>query len=110
MSRDKYLLDSKQLAVVLQLGGEKNLYRPGIPRIGDLPEDRIQKAALKLIFSRLTIARPFASPPGLPAERTAILREAFDATMKDSDFLAEMKKLALDVRPQSGAKVEQLVR
>jgi hypothetical protein len=38
------------------------------------------------------------------------LRDAFDATMKDSEFLAEMKKLALEVRPQSGAKVEQLVR
>jgi hypothetical protein len=38
------------------------------------------------------------------------LREAFDATMRDPDFIAEMKKLALEVRPQSGAKVEQLVR
>jgi hypothetical protein len=110
MSRDKYLLDSKQLAVVLQLGVEKNLNLPGVPLVGDLTTDPNQKAALKLIFSRMTIARPFAAPPGLPAERVTLLRAAFDATMKDSEFLAEMRKLALEVRPQSGAKVEQLVR
>ena len=110
MSRDKHLLDSKQLFVPLQLGVEKNLDLPGVALVGDLTDDPKQKAALKLIFSRLTIARPFAAPPGLPPDRTAVLREAFDATMRDADFIAEMKKLALEVRPQSGAKVEQLLR
>src|SRR5258706_994071 len=110
MSRDKYLLDNKQLVVALQLGVDKNLDLLGVPLVGDLTDDAKQKAALKLIFSRLTIARPFAAPPGLPAERAAALRAAFDATMKDPEFLAEMKKLALDARPQSGAKVQQLVR
>ena len=56
------------------------------------------------------MARPFAAPPGLPPDRVKALRDAFDATMKDPDFLAEMKKLDLEVRPQSGAKVEQLVK
>jgi tripartite-type tricarboxylate transporter receptor subunit TctC len=69
-----------------------------------------EKAALKLIFSRQVMARPFAAPPGLPPERVKALRDAFDATMKDPDFLAEMKRLDLEVRPQSGAKVEQLVK
>jgi len=110
MSRDKQLLDSKQITVVLELGVDKALDLPGVPVLGDLTDDAKQKSALKLIFSRLTIARPFAAPPGLSPERTKILRDAFDATMKDPAFLAEMKKLALDVRPQDGAKVEQLVR
>jgi tripartite-type tricarboxylate transporter receptor subunit TctC len=110
MSRDRRLYDSKDIIVALQLGVEKNLDLLGVPLAGDLTADPKQKAALKLIFSRLTIARPFAAPPGLPPERKAVLRDAFDATMKDPDFLAEMKKLALEVRPQSGVHVEQLVR
>jgi tripartite-type tricarboxylate transporter receptor subunit TctC len=110
MSRDRQLLDSKQINVALELGVDKELDLPGVPVLGDLTEDAKQKAALKLIFSRLTIARPFAAPPGLSAERAKTLRDAFDATMKDPAFLAEMKKLALDVRPQNGANVEQLVR
>jgi tripartite-type tricarboxylate transporter receptor subunit TctC len=110
MSRDRRLYDSHQVRVALQLGVEKNLDLPGVPLMGDLTADPKEKAALKLIFSRLTIARPFAAPPGLTPERTKALRDAFDATMKDPDFLAEMQKLALEVRPQSGAKVERLVR
>jgi tripartite-type tricarboxylate transporter receptor subunit TctC len=110
MSRDKYLLDSKQIVVALQLGVDKSLDIPNVPLVGDLTPDEKQKAALKLIFSRLTIARPFAAPPGLAPERTRALRDAFDATMRDPAFAAEMKKLALEVRPQSGAKVEQVVR
>jgi tripartite-type tricarboxylate transporter receptor subunit TctC len=110
MSRDKQLLDSKQINVALELGVDKTLDLPGVPVLGDLTGDAKQKAALKLIFSRLTIARPFAAPPRLSAERAQTLRDAFDATMKDPAFLAEMKKLALDVRPQNGAQVEQLVR
>ena len=110
MSRDKQLLDSKQINVALELGVDKALNLPGVPLLGDLTQDAKQKAALKLIFSRLTIARPFAAPPGLSADRTKALRDAFDATMKDPAFAAEMKKLTLDVRPQPGAKVEQLVR
>ena len=110
MSRDKQLLDSKQITIALELGVDKALDLPGVPLLGDLTDDAKQKAALKLIFSRLTVARPFAAPPGLPADRTKVLRDAFDATMKDPAFVAEMRKLALDVRPQTGTKVEQLVR
>ena len=110
MSRDRQLYESKQVTVVLQLGVENSLGLPGVPLIGDLTNDPKQKAVLKLIFSRLTIARPFAAPPNLPPERVKTLRDAFDATMRDSAFLTEMQKLALEVRPQPGAKVEQLVR
>jgi hypothetical protein len=110
MSRDKRLIDSGQMQVTLQLGIEHGLDLPGVPLLGDLVADPKEKAALKLIFSRLMIARPFAAPPGLSGQRTRLLREAFDATMVDPEFLAEMKKLSLDVRSQNGADVAQLVR
>jgi tripartite-type tricarboxylate transporter receptor subunit TctC len=109
-SRDRALYDSGQIAVTLQLGVEKSPGLPNIPLLGDLTSDPKQKAALKLIFSRLTLARPFAAPPGLPAEPTKALRDAFDATMRDPEFAAEMQRLALEVRPQSGRKVEQMVK
>jgi tripartite-type tricarboxylate transporter receptor subunit TctC len=110
LSRDHDLLDKNLVTVPLQLGVEVNKDIPGVPLVIDQTNDPKQKAALKLIFSRQVIARPFAAPPGLPPERVKALRDAFDATMKDPDFLAEMKRLDLEVRPQSGAKVEQLVK
>jgi tripartite-type tricarboxylate transporter receptor subunit TctC len=109
-SQDRTLYDSGQIVVTLQLGVEKSPGLPNVPVLGDLTSDPNQKAALKLIFSRLTLARPFAAPPGLPAERTKALRDAFDATMRDREFAAEMQRLALEVRPQSGARVEQMVK
>ena len=56
------------------------------------------------------MARPFAAPPGVPAERLAALRAAFDATMKDPDFLEEAKKLELEVRPVDGEELTKLVQ
>ena len=110
LSRDKHLLDQKLVTVPLQLGLERNPDIPDVPLVLDQTNDPKEKAALKLIFSRQVMARPFAAPPGLPPERVKALRDAFDATMKDPDFLTEMKRLDLEVRPQSGVKVEQLVR
>jgi tripartite-type tricarboxylate transporter receptor subunit TctC len=110
ISRDKFLLDQKQVYVPLQLGVEKNPDIPNVPLVVDLTNDPKEKAALRLIFSRQVMARPFAAPPGIPADRAKALRDAFDATMKDPAFLAEAAKLQLEVRPQSGAKVEQLVK
>ena len=70
----------------------------------------MKKAALKLIVSRQSIARPFAAPPGVPEERARLLRQAFDATMKDAEFLDEARNLSLDVAPVGGAEVETLLR
>ena len=110
LSRDRHLLDQKLVNVTLQLGLERNSDLPDVPLVLDQTNDPKQKAALRLIFSRQVMARPFAAPPGLPPDRVKALRDAFDATMKDPDFLAEMKKLDLEVRPQPGLKVEQLVK
>ena len=49
------------------------------------------------------------APPGLPADRLAALRTAFNATMKDSDFLADAKKMGLEVSPITGEQLSQLL-
>jgi tripartite-type tricarboxylate transporter receptor subunit TctC len=53
--------------------------------------------------------RPYVAPPGTPKERVGILRQAFDATMKDSEFLADAKKANLDIEPITGQEMERLV-
>jgi tripartite-type tricarboxylate transporter receptor subunit TctC len=112
LSRSKALLDNKQINLTLQIGLEKDHHPTlkDVPLIVDLTNDPQKKAALKLIVSRQVIARPFAAPPGIPAERARALRAAFDATMKDAEFLAEAKKLNLDVEPVTGTEVEALIR
>jgi hypothetical protein len=94
----------------MQLALEKHEDLPNVPLIMDLPASPQDKAAMHLIVSRQAIARPFAAPPNVPPERVKALRDAFDATMKDPDFVKEATRLALEVRPVTGAEVDRLIR
>src|SRR5204863_6887278 len=110
LSRSKALLDNQRIDITLQIGLQKDKALPDVPLIMDLTSDALKKAALKLIVSRQSIARPFAAPPGIPEERARILRAAFDATMQDPEFRNEARNLNLDVDPVDGAAVEALLR
>jgi tripartite-type tricarboxylate transporter receptor subunit TctC len=112
LSRSKGMLESGTINVTLQIALEREKHPAlrDVPLLLDLVDDAQKKAALKLIISRQAIARPFATPPGIPAERVRALREAFDATMTDPEFLAETRKLSLDVDPTSGVETQAVIR
>jgi hypothetical protein len=103
------MLDAGRIAVTLQIALAAHEDLPGVPLVMDLVHEPQALAALRLIVSRQNIARPFAAPPEVPAERVAALRQAFDAVMHDAEFLAEAKRLALEVRPASGRDVQALL-
>jgi len=109
ISRNRPLLDEKKIAIPVQLSLEKHPDLPDVPLVMDLTKDAKVSAALKLIFARQTVARPYAAPPGVPEARIKALRQAFDDTMKDPEFLAEAQKTDLEVQPVSGVQVQQLV-
>jgi tripartite-type tricarboxylate transporter receptor subunit TctC len=110
LSRNREWLNEKRIRITLQIALAKHEDLPDVPLITDLVSDPRQAAAVRLIVSRQGIARPFAAPPDVPPERIATLREAFDATMRDPDFIAEMRSQALDVRPLGGGAVQALMR
>ena len=70
------------------------------------PEGR---AALAFYIGGAELGRSLAAPPGLPAERVKILRAAFDAMLKDRDFLAEIEKSGQEFYPASGEQVQKLI-
>jgi tripartite-type tricarboxylate transporter receptor subunit TctC len=67
-------------------------------------------AILRLIFARQGLGRPFVGPPGIPPERLAALRNAFEMTVKDRDFLADAEKGKMEINPLTGQQVEALVQ
>jgi len=109
IARNRDMLTEKKITVPLQIALQRHEDLPDIPTIMELPTDPRRDAALKLIVSRQAMARPFAAPPDLPADRKAALLAAFDGTMSDPDFLAEAQKLDFDVRPVSAAKIDALL-
>jgi tripartite-type tricarboxylate transporter receptor subunit TctC len=57
----------------------------------------------------VVIGRPFVTSPGVPAERVALLRKAFDAMLKDPAYLEDSRKASLDVSPTEGATIQKIV-
>ena len=110
MTWNKGLYQSKAIKVALQLASQKLAELPDTPSILDVARDADQQAALKLILSRQMMARPYVAPPGIPSERLAALRAAFDATMTDPEFLADAQRQDLEVRPLSGREAEALIK
>ena len=96
--------------VLVQFGIAPNPDIKGVPFILDLLKDPGDRQVVHVALSQLAMARPFAGPPGIPAERLAALRAAFDATLKDPAFLADAKKQQLDITPYSGAQIDALLK
>ncbi len=110
VARNRDMLTAGRITVPLQIALQRHEDLADVPTVMELPLDAERQAALKLIVSRQAIARPFAAPPGVSTERIAALRDAFDATMHDPEYLAEMRGLALEVRPVGGADVQRLMQ
>jgi tripartite-type tricarboxylate transporter receptor subunit TctC len=102
-------LATKQFNPIVQLNLEKSPDLPGVPAITEYAQTQAQRQILKLVLSRQSMARPFAAPPGVPADRAAALRAAFERTMADQDFIDEARAAGLEVNPVSGAEIERLV-
>jgi len=79
-----------------------------VPRIIDLVTDESDRRALELIVSGSPLGRPLVAPPDVPAARVEALRRAFDKTVADPTFLAEAKKLSLDIKPVSGERLQEV--
>jgi len=94
---------------VAQIGLAKDERRQDVPLLVDLVEDPEKKAAVRFLSAQGSIGRALSAPPGVPPERIAALRKAFDATMADPKFRAAAKKRRMELAPLSGAEVEKIV-
>jgi hypothetical protein len=90
-------------------GDGRNLQFADVPRIDELATSDLEKGMFLLLQLPFKLARPFAGPPNMPAERTAILRDAFMRTQKDPQYLAEAEKMHVDISPISGMEVAEII-
>ncbi len=106
-TRTGWLAD-KKLNILVQLGA-KAPELPDVPEASELAKTQEQKDILQLIFSDRMVQRPFMAPPGVPMDRVEVLRAAFMATMADKGFLADAKKMKLQVAPMPGMAVQDYI-
>jgi tripartite-type tricarboxylate transporter receptor subunit TctC len=62
------------------------------------------------MWRSVSIGRPIATTPGVPADRVAALRKAFDETLKDPEFLADAERQRLEIQAMTGEQLAQLIK
>lgn len=105
-----YLVEEKKIHLLLQLALSKHEELPDVPVVTELARNDEERAILELIFARQEMGRPFLAPPATPPAVAKILRDAFEATVKDPEFLADMANRKIEIsRPMTGAQIDTLI-
>jgi hypothetical protein len=107
--RPNWIAD-KTVNVLLQSASTSRFFIKGVPVVTDLAKTPDQKAALEFLYAGENIGRPFFAPPDLPADRAKMLQDAFMATTRDPEFLADAKKQKLDVEARDGTHIAGVIR
>jgi tripartite-type tricarboxylate transporter receptor subunit TctC len=106
VTRPQWLRDHK-ISIIVQSGpGAADL---DAPLVADLIKDPDVRRLADLVLSGCALGRPLTITPGVPAERVAALRAAFDETVTDPAFLAEAKSLNFDVDPIHGVDMQKTI-
>jgi tripartite-type tricarboxylate transporter receptor subunit TctC len=101
-------IESGQMRVLFSMERER-VAGLDAPTIFEFTRTEEQRQVLTFFSSSMELGRPFMAPPGVPAERVAQLRRAFDATVQDKAFLQEAAAMGFEVMPQDGARIAALV-
>ena len=98
--------------ILVQVGLDPNaeLTQMGVPEMWKFIANEDDRKVAELVVSQQVFQRSYIAPPGTPAEQTATLRAAFDATMIDPQFLADAEAARIAIMPLSGAKVQEIVQ
>ena len=103
-------LAEKKVVFLVQVGGQREVKLPDVPLMHELARNNEQREILELLSSAVALGRPFLTTPEVPDVRYRALRQAFDATLKDPEFVAESERLAFDLIPLDGDQLSAIVR
>ena len=99
----------KLINILVQMGMRAHPDLKGVPMAIELARSPQDREIMEVVFAKYGMARPFFTAPGVPPERLALLRRAFNATMSDPVLIAEASKLGMEITPVRGEDVEALV-
>ena len=103
-------IPQKKIYVPFQVALERNPLFPDSPAIAEFAKDEHTKKVLELLLAHMSMDKPIVLPPGVPAERVALLRAAFHATMNDPAFMADAQRQRITIKEVAGDKVAQILK
>ncbi len=96
--------EAGNLLIFVQFGKNKVPYFKDAASIYDLVKTEEDKKLTEFVFSQAEVTRPLALPPGTPAGVIKAMRDAFDKTVADKEYLADMAKTRIEAEPMTGAE------
>ena len=102
-------LAEKKVSVLLQGALHNHPEIGNVPNALDFIKNDADRKVLALHFTQKTAARPLLAPPGVPAERVALLRKALASLAKDAEFLADMDKAKMEFGFVPGEEIDKVV-
>ena len=100
----------KKVRVLNTLTLERSPELPDTPAVMEFVKQERHKQIFRFVLNSATLGRPFVAPPGIPNDRADALRKAFETTMTDEAYLAEMKAKKLDVGPIKWSAIPALLK
>ena len=102
-------LESGELTPIFVQGVRRLKEFPNAPTLGEFGNTDVEKAFLGVFNVTAEVGRSLAAPPGLPADRLAALRAAYQAMVADAAFLADIKKLGIELDLLPGAQLQNVI-
>jgi tripartite-type tricarboxylate transporter receptor subunit TctC len=100
--------------VLIQTGNKRDERLPQVPTLDELMTEfktnDLGRRLANVVLASGELGRPYIVPPGIAPERLKLLRQAFMKLMVDTDFLADVKKRGLEVKPSTGEELEKLAK
>lgn len=107
--RPQWLRD-KQINLLVQIATEKHPDLSDVPLIMDFVKTDEDRAMWQVMLAVATMGRPLVAPPGTPSSRVALLRAAFERTMKDPAFVNDMQTTGRELTPVTGELMQSLLQ
>ena len=99
---------------IVQAGTKRDARLPEVPTIFELMDkyktSEVGRRLARVVLAGDELGRPMVAPPGVPADRIKILREAYAKSLRDSDLIAEVNKSRLDMEASSGEEIQALYK
>jgi tripartite-type tricarboxylate transporter receptor subunit TctC len=99
-------LAEKKVTILVQIGLERAPDLPDVPLMYELAKNDEDRQVLRFMSADMGISRAFVTTADVPPARLEALRKAFDAMIKDPDFIAEAQKAKMDISPSTGLQAQ----
>jgi tripartite-type tricarboxylate transporter receptor subunit TctC len=99
-----------EMRLLVQMAPQQDPMHTETPTIMQLVSATEDRQIVQLILDRMTLGRPFIAPPGIAADRLALMRAAFRKAVEDPELRADAEKQRLAIDPTWGEEADEVIR